>query len=71
MTLADVKNRLRVDFADHDTLITSFMNAAIARATKVIGEELDLAVNHEAYEAILDDIEAMYRGEGGSLSSML
>jgi flagellin-specific chaperone FliS len=69
MTLADVKSRLRVDFNDHDTLITSLMNAAIARATSVIGE-LDLATNHEAHEAVLDDIEAMYRGDGGSLSSM-
>ena len=64
MKLAEVKQHLRVDYNDNDTLIQMLIDAAIKRAEVLTGLDLEFTeMSPDIETAILDDIAKAYAGE--------
>ena len=64
MKLAEVKQHLRVDYSDNDTLIQMLIDAAIKRAEVLTGLDLEFTeMSPDIETAILDDIAKAYAGE--------
>lgn len=64
MKLAEVKQHLRVDYNDNDTLIQLLIDAAVKRAEALTGLQLEFSEMPADIEAaILDDISKAYAGE--------
>ena len=64
MKLAEVKQHLRVDYNDNDTLIQLLIDAAVKRAEAITGQDLEFSeMPADVRVAILDDISKAYAGE--------
>ena len=64
MKLAEVKQHLRVDYNDNDTLIQLLIDAAVKRAEAITGLDLEFSeMPADIKAAILDDISKAYAGE--------
>ena len=64
MKLAEVKQHLRVDYNDNDTLIQLLIDAAVKRAEAITGLDLEFSEMPADIEAaILDDIAKAYAGD--------
>ena len=64
MKLAEVKQHLRIDYTDNDTLIQMLIDAAIKRAEVLTGLDLEFTeMSPDIETAILDDIAKAYAGE--------
>ena len=64
MRLAEVKQHLRVDYNDNDTLIQLLIDAAVKRAEAITGLNFEFSEMPADIEAaILDDIAKAYAGD--------
>ena len=64
MKLAEVKQHLRVDYNDNDTLIQLLIDAAVKRAEAITGLDLEFSeMPADIRVAILDDIAKAYAGD--------